>query len=318
MTVVAFMLAIHSSSAVYTFSGYFAQKRIQNFLTAKAALPPIVAQQTALKLVQTDIDSLIQLKRKLSKQWNFLEKDMGLDRKISQRIVRALDNHKEEVESPSFGASFPGSIAQWVVMTLAALVGLMILRNSVQRRRKPSLVIQEDEIECDGVLVHRQHMVGAHAPPPLNDDRFVANVAVGSEPEPAELTPSFDNLLNKFDKGAHVRRSKVIILWSSLISNSSRMIDLFAAKKLSVLLIDGASPEDKEIRDELFSISGMRGKYPQCFLRRGSKGNRRYEFVGTWETVETLVESDSIPADFLAVHPEIMIFSNIFRSADRL
>jgi hypothetical protein len=31
-----------------------------------------------------------------------------------------------------------------------------------------------------------------------------------------------------------------------------------------------------------------------------------------WEDVETLVEMDSIPSEFLAVHPEIKTFSRTF------
>jgi hypothetical protein len=244
----------------------------------------------------------------IGQQWKSLQKDVG-------RIISALKNQKKEDVPQIFWVNTP---SQWIIILLAILVGLIGVIVVQRQRRKPSATWWvENEEEA---VKHGGTAAAGHARPPLNDDRFVVNTAVGSapEPEPVEITPSFDSLLNKFDKGAAVRHSKVIVLWSSLNSLSSRMIDLFAAKKLSALLIDGASPEDKEIRDELFAISGMRGKYPQCFLRRGRKGNRRYEFVGNWETVETLVESDSIPADFLALHPEIPTFSTIFESAERV
>lgn len=58
----------------------------------------------------------------------------------------------------------------------------------------------------------------------------------------------------------------------------------------------------------MFIISGLGVEYPQCFLNN----NGVYEFVGQWETIETLEECDSIPAEILAGHPEIKTFTSVF------
>ena len=72
--------------------------------------------------------------------------------------------------------------------------------------------------------------------------------------------------------------------------------------------IDGAEPENKEIRTKLFAISGLRAKYPQCFINNSGA----FEFIGQWEAIETLEECDSLPADILASHPEIKTFTRVF------
>jgi hypothetical protein len=72
--------------------------------------------------------------------------------------------------------------------------------------------------------------------------------------------------------------------------------------------IDGAYPDNKAIRDELFNISQHRGKYPQCFLKDESGA---YKFVGLWEDVESLVECNTLPADVLASNPQIQTFNQV-------
>lgn len=76
--------------------------------------------------------------------------------------------------------------------------------------------------------------------------------------------------------------------------------------------IDGADPEHKVFRDELFLISGLRAKYPQCFILTDGI----FRFVGLWETIEKLVECDSIPREELAAHPEIETFTSVFFGRD--
>ena len=85
----------------------------------------------------------------------------------------------------------------------------------------------------------------------------------------------------------------------------------------SFLQYDGSWPDYLELRDRLFAVSGRKGKYPQCFISRGSKGNEKFEFVGMWEDIENLADMDTIPADFLASHPEIKTFSRVFADVQR-
>ena len=51
-------------------------------------------------------------------------------------------------------------------------------------------------------------------------------------------------------------------------------------------LVDGGLPEFKERRNELFGISGLRGKYPQLFLNN--------EFVGNYDEIEYLNETGEL------------------------
>lgn len=60
------------------------------------------------------------------------------------------------------------------------------------------------------------------------------------------------------------------------------MEDLLSSYKFDYIKIDGSVPEEKELRDKLFEVSGMKGKYPQCFLVMEDKS---YKFIGTWDVV---------------------------------
>mmetsp|Transcript_17094 Transcript_17094/g.20122 ORF Transcript_17094/g.20122 Transcript_17094/m.20122 type:complete len:148 (-) Transcript_17094:205-648(-) len=60
--------------------------------------------------------------------------------------------------------------------------------------------------------------------------------------------------------------------------------------------VDGVS--EVEFRNELFSVSKHKGKYPQLFIHRFSK-EQYYQkstiiFVGLWAQIEKLIENDAI------------------------
>lgn len=107
---------------------------------------------------------------------------------------------------------------------------------------------------------------------------------------------------------------RVVILVSSVSSDqvqiveSRRLEDLLSSKKMSVDRIDGALIEFKEIRDKLFGISGLRGKYPQCFIVDASGEHR---FIGLWEAIESLVDCDALPKETLDANPTIPTFSKV-------
>ena len=105
-----------------------------------------------------------------------------------------------------------------------------------------------------------------------------------------------------------------VLLFSSLatdqiqVVNSRRLEDALVGRKIQFEKVDGSMVEQKELRDVLFSVSGQRGKYPQCFLK-GEDGS--YQFVGLWEDVEGLLECDTIPAEVLASNPQIKTFEQV-------
>ena len=91
------------------------------------------------------------------------------------------------------------------------------------------------------------------------------------------------------------------------IVNTRRLEDALRGKKVPFDKIDGSLAENKELRDALFSISGQRGKYPQCFISDGTT----HRFVGMWEEIESLLDCDSLPKDILDGNASIQTFSKV-------
>lgn len=106
-----------------------------------------------------------------------------------------------------------------------------------------------------------------------------------------------------------------VLLYSSLatdqiqVVNSRRLEDVLKGNKVQFEKVDGSYPDNKDLRDILFGVSGQRGKYPQCFLKDESGS---YTFVGLWEEVESLIECDTIPAEVLAANPQIKTFAQVW------
>ena len=69
-------------------------------------------------------------------------------------------------------------------------------------------------------------------------------------------------------------------------------------------------PEQREVRNKLFGISGIRGNYPQFFfeLEDGT-----LNFFGNFEKIEELNETNDIPKELLDQHPEIATWDKVFK-----
>jgi len=110
--------------------------------------------------------------------------------------------------------------------------------------------------------------------------------------------------------------AKVIFLFTSCPTengtetNQRRCQDMLESKKLEVVMLDGALPQNVEERNKLFSVSKLRGKYPQVFVQ--SEDGSETTFVGDWDAVQELLECDSIDSETLKSHPEINTFSKAF------
>jgi hypothetical protein len=106
---------------------------------------------------------------------------------------------------------------------------------------------------------------------------------------------------------------KAIFLFSGLatdqiqIVNSRRLETALEGRKVIFDKVDGSLAENKELRDKLFAASGIRGKYPQCFISNGAS----YQFVGQWEEVESLLDCDQLPQEVLAANPNIATFNKV-------
>ena len=94
------------------------------------------------------------------------------------------------------------------------------------------------------------------------------------------------------------------------MENSCRkVVDWLTDFKIDHKVIDGADPDQKELRNELFNISGIRGKYPQVFITDKAEST---EFIGDYEKIESLIEDNGIPAEVLAANPGILTFNKVF------
>eukprot|EP00526_Cylindrotheca_closterium_P018021 CAMPEP_0113608090 /NCGR_PEP_ID=MMETSP0017_2-20120614/3733_1 /TAXON_ID=2856 /ORGANISM="Cylindrotheca closterium" /LENGTH=299 /DNA_ID=CAMNT_0000516739 /DNA_START=1778 /DNA_END=2674 /DNA_ORIENTATION=- /assembly_acc=CAM_ASM_000147 len=101
-------------------------------------------------------------------------------------------------------------------------------------------------------------------------------------------------------------------------SNQSQLHQLLQSKgfsRLSIQTLDGADPANRERRDELFGISGLRAKYPQLFLVvetpkvsflplswMGTKS--RTMFLGDYDTIQAMEKDGSLTEASLFVEME--------------
>jgi hypothetical protein len=68
-------------------------------------------------------------------------------------------------------------------------------------------------------------------------------------------------------------------------------------------------PENKELRTILFKTSGVTGRYPQIFIKRGDET----KFVGDYDKFSELCELAQMPAEVLAANPDIVTFDHVFK-----
>ena len=91
--------------------------------------------------------------------------------------------------------------------------------------------------------------------------------------------------------------------------NQERALGWFNVKKVPHNVVDGMDLEQREMRNKLFEISGIRGNYPQFFfeLEDGS-----IEFYGNFAKIEDLNETNGLPIDLLAQHPDMETWDRVF------
>ncbi|GMI50560.1 hypothetical protein ScalyP_jg450, partial [Parmales sp. scaly parma] len=95
------------------------------------------------------------------------------------------------------------------------------------------------------------------------------------------------------------------------VANCRRATDLLIAHKVDYILIDGEDPNSTSRRDELFSISGVRGNYPQFFIITEHPESLTFRqsfttaFLGGWEKIEQLNEARDIDKATRLANPEI-------------
>lgn len=82
---------------------------------------------------------------------------------------------------------------------------------------------------------------------------------------------------------------------------------LLKSRKISYEMVDGADPALRDVRNELFSISGMRGVYPQFFMIENSE----IRFLGDFEAVESMNDASALPREILERNPQILTWDRL-------
>lgn len=96
------------------------------------------------------------------------------------------------------------------------------------------------------------------------------------------------------------------------VQNQLRANMLLNALSIPFESIDGSNPANKDVRNELFKLSDMRGIYPQFFVvSEGGGGVPQTTFLGDWETIEGINDSSSLPAELLAANPTLLTWDRI-------
>jgi hypothetical protein len=136
----------------------------------------------------------------------------------------------------------------------------------------------------------------AIAEPPNNDqqesDPPLRSVTQKSVPEPqtadAITEQAAEELTTLFKEGTN----KVIALFSTYpdslfehMPKQKRCLMILNALAIEPEFVDGSSPDDRSRRNALFALGGLRGVYPQLFVRN-SNGDIR--FFGDFERIELL------------------------------
>merc|ERR1712130_1038688 len=92
-----------------------------------------------------------------------------------------------------------------------------------------------------------------------------------------------------------------VLLWSSLSSNSHQTSaqkscnDKMIAFKVRFEQLDGAQGENKELRNKLFNVSNVRGKYPQIFIQNEKE---ELEYIGMDDAFQQIVDSEAVAKVF--------------------
>mmetsp|Transcript_17367 Transcript_17367/g.25489 ORF Transcript_17367/g.25489 Transcript_17367/m.25489 type:complete len:111 (+) Transcript_17367:106-438(+) len=105
-------------------------------------------------------------------------------------------------------------------------------------------------------------------------------------------------------------KQKLLVLISKGVSdrtqasNQRRAITILDSKGIPYETIDGMDPDQRDRRNELFGISGVRGNYPQFFLVQmdndgGENGVTSY--LGDWGKLEEINDTSTWNEVFASV-----------------
>jgi hypothetical protein len=88
-------------------------------------------------------------------------------------------------------------------------------------------------------------------------------------------------------------------------ANQDALEQLFYIRGLVYEPVDAVDPVNKELRTDLFSVSGLRAQYPQVFIK-GRDGSCR--FIGQYEEIQRLNERDELTYDWQDMFAKVNMF----------
>ena len=100
---------------------------------------------------------------------------------------------------------------------------------------------------------------------------------------------------------------------SACESHQRKVEDWLKGRKCVFKTLDGCVDDNKDMRNNLWAVSGVRADYPQLFL----VGEDSTEFVGNYETVEGMVECNDLSAEIMAANPDIKTFDKALKDVQR-
>lgn len=93
--------------------------------------------------------------------------------------------------------------------------------------------------------------------------------------------------------------------------HQGRAFSILLSKRIPYVTVDGMDPEQRERRNELFQISGIRGQYPQYFFQYP---DQTISFLGGFETLDNLNETTTMSEEHISrYYPEIKTWNQTFK-----
>jgi hypothetical protein len=132
-------------------------------------------------------------------------------------------------------------------------------------------------------------------------------------------SPPLSTELDNEDTSNPKVKSHILMLVTNMgmnrtqVQNQQRATMMLNALNISYDTLDGSDPDNKDIRNELFKLSDMRGMYPQFFIVTENINNEDVEtkFLGDFETIEGINDSSSLPMEILDANPTLLTWDRI-------
>jgi hypothetical protein len=110
-------------------------------------------------------------------------------------------------------------------------------------------------------------------------------------------SPGTNSIPSSTEVGPTVVNGKSFVLGNlSQKANQERALMMLNSHKVRPQMVDGSDQSVKELRNQLFGVSGLRGNCPQFFLKDVKTGE--FSFVGDFDSIESMNDEGSLKTVF--------------------